>query len=300
MSHGPVRPERRATPRRYLMCPPEHFEVRYAINPWMDPTRPTDRDLARAQWSSLVAVLERLGHQVELLEPVPGLPDQVFTANGGLVVDGRALGARFRFPERAPEAELHLAWLRGHVDPDARQATHVLEAEGDVLLVGEVLLAGHGLRTDLAAHAEVAEWSGREVVSLELVDPRYYHLDTCLGVLDASTIAWLPAAFAPAAQAELRRRYPDAIEVDAEEAALLALNVISDGHHVIVPPDARRLRAALERAGFAAVPVELSALRAAGGGARCSVMELRRRVASAPVPAHVHPDRTPDHEEVAA
>lgn len=283
MSHAvPVpHPVRVASPRRYLLCPPEHFEVAYAINPWMDPDRPIDRSRALAQWAELVATYRRLGHQVEVIRPEPGLPDMVFAANGALVVDGRVLASRFRYAERATEADAYLAWLRYHVDPGAVRPRHTIEGEGDVLAVGEVLLAGHGFRTDLKAHAEVADWSGREVVSLELVDPRYYHLDTCLGVLDACTIAWFPDAFSPAAQAELRRRYPAAIEVDAGEAALLALNVVSDGRHVIVPPGAGRFAAALERAGFVPVPVELSELLAAGGGAKCTTMELRPSAATA-------------------
>ncbi len=272
-SAGPA--SRQVSPRRYLMCPPEHFDVTYAINPWMDPDRPVDRGLVLDQWQQLVTTYRQLGHEVAVLPPAPGLPDMVFAANGGLVVDGRAMGARFRHHERAAEAEHYLAWFRRYLDPAAVAPVHVLEAEGDVLQVGEVLLAGYGFRTDRAAHVEVAAWSGREVVSLELVDPRYYHLDTCLGVLDEQTLAWLPSAFAPEAQAELRRRYPDAIEVDADEAALLAINLVSDGRHVIVPPGATRFRAALEAADFVPIAVDLSELRKAGGGAKCATLELR-------------------------
>jgi len=274
-------PVRVAAPRRYLLCPPEHFEVAYAINPWMDPDRPIDRSRALDQWAGIVATYRRLGHQVEVIRPEPGLPDMVFAANGALVVDGRVLASRFRHAERAPEADAYLAWLRPHIDPAAVRPRHTIEGEGDVLAVGEVLLAGHGFRTDLEAHAEVVAWSGREVVSLELIDPRYYHLDTCLGVLDERTIAWFPDAFSPAAQAELRRRYLTALEVDADEAALLALNVVSDGRHVIVPPGAVRFAAALERTGFVPVPVDLSELLAAGGGAKCTTMELRSATAPA-------------------
>lgn len=268
-------PVRVATPRHYLLCPPEHFEVTYAINPWMDAARGIDRERAHEQWDDLVATYRRLGHQVDVIHPEPGLPDMVFAANGALVVDGRVFASRFRYAERAAEADAYLAWLRANVDPTAALPQYTIEGEGDLLVVGDVILAGHGFRTDRRAHDEVAAWSGREVVSLELVDPRYYHLDTCIGVLDDETIAWLPDAFSPAAQAELRRRYPTAIEVDADEAAMLALNVVSDGRHVIVPPDARRFAAALEEVGFVPVAVELSEFLAAGGGAKCTTMELR-------------------------
>ena len=264
-----------ATPRRYLLCPPAYFDVTYAINPWMDTSASVDVDRALAQWEQLRATYLRLGHEVELIDPVPGLPDMVFAANGGLVLDGRAMGARFRYDERAPEADAYRAWLARHVDAGVHRPVATVEAEGDLLAVGEVVLAGYGFRTDRAAHDEVAAWSGREVVSLELVDPRYYHLDTCLGVLDDTTIAWLPSAFAPAAQAELRRRFPDAIEASSADAAVLGLNLVSDGRHVVLPPQAHRLAADLEAAGFVCVPVDLSELRKAGGGAKCTTMELR-------------------------
>ena len=270
---------RHAIPRRYLLCPPVHFEVTYAINPWMDVSTPVDADRALTQWEQLRATYLELGHEVELIEPVPGLPDMVFAANGGFVLDGRAMGARFRYEQRAPEADAYHAWLTTHVDANTHRPVATLEAEGDLLVVGDLVLAGYGFRTDRAAHAEVADWSGREVVSLELVDPRYYHLDTCLGVLDDTTIAWLPSAFSAAAQAELRRRFPDAIEVSEADAAVLGLNLVSDGRHVVLPPSASTLSSDLEAAGFVPVPVELSELRKAGGGAKCCTLELRPAIA---------------------
>ena len=103
--------ERVATPRRYLMCRPEHFEVSYAINPWMDVTLGVDRELALRQWETLRQTYLDLGHEVEVIDPEPGLPDMVFAANGGLVVEGRALGARFTHAERRAEGPAYLAWL---------------------------------------------------------------------------------------------------------------------------------------------------------------------------------------------
>lgn len=266
---------RTATPRRYLMCPPTHFAVTYAINPWMDPSVPVDTHLAVQQWTTLRDTYRALGHQVELIEPIAGLPDMVFAANGGLVVEGRAMGARFHGPERAPEADAYLAWLAAHVNARAHRPRRVMEAEGDLLAIGSIVLAGHGFRTERAAHDEVAEVLQREVISLQLVDPRYYHLDTCLAVLDDTTIAWLPAAFAPQARAELRRRFPDGIEASAEDAAVLGLNAVSDGRHVVLAAEATGLADELAARGFTPVPVELSELRKAGGGAKCCTMELR-------------------------
>lgn len=263
-----------ARPRRFLMCRPEHFDVTYAINPWMDPARPVDRALALAQWDGLKAAYEVLGHRVEVLPAVAGLPDMVFAANGALVVGGRALGARFAFPQRADEALAHAAWLAGQ-GVEVIAAEHHNEGEGDFVVVGDVVLAGSGYRTDPGAHAEAAAVLGVEVVSLELVDPRFYHLDTCLAALDDDNVAYYPGAFSQAGLQVLRERYPDAVLASAHDAQVLGLNLVSDGRHVLIDPEAVELAAHLDQAGYVPVPVALSELRKAGGGIKCCTLELR-------------------------
>jgi len=169
-------------PRHYLMCRPTYFTVSYEINPWMDRARPVDTGLAVGQWERLRDVFLDLGHRVDLIEPQPGLPDMVYAANGATVVDGLVYSALFRHPERAPEGPAYLKWFadRGYV---THSADHVNEGEGDLLVAGDVVLAGTGFRTERSAHEEAAGLWDREVVTLELVDPRFYHLDTALVVL---------------------------------------------------------------------------------------------------------------------
>jgi N-dimethylarginine dimethylaminohydrolase len=267
---------RAATRREYLMCPPTYFDVHYAINPWMDPAKPVDQPLALLQWERLMHVYEGLGHRVELIDPVPGLPDMVFAANGGLVFRGRALGARFTFPERQAEAPAYLAWLRSAGLDLVAEPTHVNEGEGDFLVVGDRVLAGTGYRTDPGAHAEAAAVLGAEVVSLELVDPRFYHLDTCLAALDDSNIAYYPGAFSPGSLDVLRTLYPDAVLASAADAEAFGLNCVSDGLHVVIAQAATGLIGQLADAGYLPVPVDLSELLKAGGSVKCCTMELRR------------------------
>lgn len=265
---------RAPSPRRYLMCPPDHFDVQYAINPWMDPSQPIDQVLARAQWDDVRAAYEGLGHRVDVLPAVAGLPDMVFAANGAVVFDGNVLGSRFAYPERAPEAGLHEDWLRAAgLNPIV--SPYACEGEGDFLVVGRRILAGAGFRTDPLAHEFAAQVLDAEVVSLELVDPLYYHLDTCLAVLADDQIAWLPAAFSPASQKVLRRLYPAAIEATGYDAAVLGLNAVSDGLHVMTSREATDLCAQLSAAGFQPVPLAVSELRKAGGGVKCCTMEIR-------------------------
>jgi N-dimethylarginine dimethylaminohydrolase len=275
----PVEPERIPTMRRYLMCRPSHFAVRYVINPWMNPDVPVSVDRAVEQWTELKRGYESLGHHVEIIEPQPGLPDMVFAANSGTVIDGAVLGARFRHPERAAEAEHYRQWFLQQGLPDVVMPSVVNEGEGDLVWSGRVLLAASGFRTDQAAHLEAQEVLGVPVVSLQLVDPRYYHLDTALTVLDdspdAPLVAYYPEAFSRGSRRALARLFSDAVIATAADAACLGLNGVSDGRSVVLPLEAIDLGRALAARRFEPVFVDVSELRKAGGGPKCCTLELR-------------------------
>ncbi|MEU6168688.1 dimethylargininase [Streptomyces tanashiensis] len=270
---------RTSSPRRYLMCPPTHFTVTYSINPWMDPTKPVDLPLALAQWEDLRDRYRSLGHTVELLTPDPALPDMVFAANGATVVEGRVLGAKFAHPERAAEAAAHLSWFRrnGWADDAVRVPEHVNEGEGDFAVTASWILAGRGFRSSPLSHDEAQEFFGRPVIGLELVDPRYYHLDTALCVLDDARdeVMYYPDAFSPGSRAVLARLFPDALIATGEDAAALGLNAVSDGRHVLLPQAAVGLFDPLRARGFEPVGMDLGELLKGGGSVKCCTQELR-------------------------
>ncbi|MCX4750060.1 amidinotransferase [Kitasatospora sp. NBC_01287] len=269
------RTERAAVPCHFLMCPPTHFRVEYAINPWMEPDRPVDRQLAVEQWSALRETLLRIGHRVELIEPLPSLPDMVFAANGATVVDGRALIATFRHPQRAPESDAYEKWFRGRGYQRVRRAEHINEGEGDHLLVAGMVLAGNGFRTTAASHGETRDHLRRPVVGLTLLDPRFYHLDTALAVLDDEQIMYWPGAFSPASRRRLAELFPAALRVEEQDAVRFGLNAISDGRHVLLPAAARSLAGRLAERGYQPVALDVSELAKAGGGPKCCVLQLR-------------------------
>ncbi len=274
-------PERVAVPKTVLMCRPEHFTVSYRINPWMHPEDPTDTSLAVRQWESLYRIYQDLGFQVELIDPIPGLPDMVYSANGGFTLDGIAYGARFQYDERGPEGPAYMDWFRAH-GFEVAEPVSVNEGEGDFLLVGERILAGTGFRSDAASHDELRKLYGREVVTLELVDPSFYHLDTAIAVLDTvsdsgnGNIAYLPKAFSPASLEIIHELYPDAVLVDEVDAAVLGLNSFSDGKHVVIASRAVGFEASLTARGYVPIGVDLSELLLGGGGVKCCTLELRR------------------------
>jgi N-dimethylarginine dimethylaminohydrolase len=262
--------------RTYLMCPPEYFTVTYSINAWMDTAVPVDTELAVKQWERLRETLVGLDHEVRVLTPHAGLPDQVYAANGAFSVDGTAYGARFRFPQRTAEAAVHQAFY----EADGWHyvaASEVNEGEGDfAYLPGPgLILAGYGFRTVPAAHAQAQEVLGRPTVSLRLVDPRFYHLDTALAVLADDAVAYYPGAFSVSSRQVLEQLFPDAVLADETDALAFGLNLVSDGRNVLLPAEATGMADRLAAAGYQPVPVELSELKKGGGSVKCCVAELR-------------------------
>jgi N-dimethylarginine dimethylaminohydrolase len=268
-------PARAATKRTVLMCRPEHFTVSYRINPWMHPEAPTDTSLAVTQWDVLYQTYLDLGFDVHLIDPIAGLPDMVYAANGGFVIDNIAYGAKFTYPERQPEGPAYMDWFAAN-GFDVRVPEEVNEGEGDFLLVDGVILAGTGFRTASNSHDEIGRIYGREVVSLQLVNPSFYHLDTAVAVLDETNIAYLPSAFDEPSLEKLRARFPEAIIVTEEDAAVLGLNSFSDGYNVVIASRAKDFERQLRERGYNPIGVDLSELLLGGGGVKCCTLELRR------------------------
>jgi len=280
-------PVRVASKRTILMCRPDFFTVVYRINPWMDPAIPTDTSLAVRQWETLYNTYLDLGFDVKLVDPIDGLPDMVYAANGGFVLDGIAYGASFTHPERQPEGPAYMQWF-GDNGFDVRDPQNINEGEGDFLLVGDVILAGTGFRSASNSHQEMAEIFGRPVITLKLINPSFYHLDTAIAVLDPApgfdsasgemirpNIAYLPSAFDEASLEILRERYPDAIIVNEEDAAVLGLNSFSDGLNVVIASRAKDFERQLRERGYNPIGVDLSELLLGGGGVKCCTLELR-------------------------
>jgi len=267
-------PSRTATKRTVLMCRPEFFTVVYRINPWMDPALPTDTSLAVRQWQTLYDTYIDLGFDVKLVDPIDGLPDMVYAANGGFVIDNIAYGASFTHPERQPEGPAYMEWFAAN-GFDVRDPQNINEGEGDFLLVGPRILAGTGFRSASNSHEEIAGIYNREVVTLNLINPSFYHLDTAIAVLDDTNIAYLESAFDEASLEKLRALYPDAILATEEDAAVLGLNSYSDGYNVVIASRAKDFERQLRERGYNPIGVDLSELLLGGGGVKCCTLELR-------------------------
>ena len=258
-----------------LMCPPDFYGIEYEINPWMSRSRASDADVSRSQWQALHDLLETLGAQVELLEPVNGLPDLVFTANAGLVHQSSVFLSRFRHDARKGEMPHDAQWFSQHGFECVELPEGMdFEGAGDALFLGETLFGGYIIRSDAAAMQWVAGQMGCRVIPLQLVDTRYYHLDTCFCPLDeTSAIVHLPA-FDTYAQQALREHVPTLIEVDPIEAERFACNAVVLGSHVVLNTGCEQLEAALQERGFTPHATPLDEFIKAGGSAKCLTLRL--------------------------
>jgi N-dimethylarginine dimethylaminohydrolase len=258
------------------MCPPDHFEVAYSINPWMDPGHPPDLRLARQQWGSLVATLRGAGAEVELLEPVPGLPDQVFTSDAGVVEGRRFVPGRPRHLERRAEIEHAAAWFgaRGFELVKLGGGEDAFLEAGEVVPVNGALLASHGFRSTPEGVAALATALGRDVVPVELTDERLYHLDAVLCPLDDRRAIVYPDGLTASARRTVLNLIPEPLELDGAEALTFCANGVVVGRTVLLPACPPRVRRALEAWEFDVRVTPVSEFLKAGGSVHCLTLRI--------------------------
>jgi N-dimethylarginine dimethylaminohydrolase len=263
----------------FLMCPPKLYDVTYIINPWMTGNiHASSQARAAGQWQRLYKAVSEIA-EVQLIAPQPGSPDMVFTANAGLERDGIVVLSSFFHPERQGEEQHFRAWFReaGYTIRDIPRSTP-FEGEGDALFStdGTRLWAGFGPRSLITSHQALRDAWNIEVTALHLIDPRFYHLDTCFAPLEGGYAMYYPEAFDHDSIEKIEAFYPPEkrIIVAADDALRFACNVINVDHTIILNKISRELGSQLESRGFHVVQIALSEFLKAGGAAKCLVMKL--------------------------
>src|SRR5262245_8447740 len=260
---------------RILMCPPDFYGIEYEINPWMSRSRGATADKAKKQWHELHQTLCRLGAAVELMTPQPGLPDLVFTANAGLVFGQRFFSSRFRHYVRARESPFFHAWFAEHGFTVERLPDELyFEGAGDALFCGPILFAGYRIRSDVGGHQYLGKILERLVLPLELVDPRFYHLDTCFCPLAPGEAIYYPKAFDGYGRKVLQTHVPRLLSVNEAEAHRFACNAVVVGKTVVVNTGCPQLEGGLKAWGYHTIATELDEFLKAGGSAKCLTLRL--------------------------
>ena len=253
-----------------LLCSPDFFGIEYEINPWMQRAHNALPALAKAQWTQLRDLLESLGCRIEQVVPRKGLPDMVFTANAGLVVGKKFIRSNFRFAERRGEEEPFEQWFTEH----GYEVLHLpegmyFEGEGDALFCGDVLFCGYRFRSDIRSHQMLGDMLGCLVVSVELVQDRFYHLDTCFCPLPGGGAIWHPEAFDEYGQKAIRNHIVDLIEVSPEEATHFACNAVVLDKEIVLAENSPKLSSALQERGYKTQGLSMTEFIKSGGACKC-------------------------------
>jgi N-dimethylarginine dimethylaminohydrolase len=260
---------------RLLLCEPTYFDIEYVINPWMDIDNKVDKERAWAQWRHLYETLEGLGAELLLLPPVEGLPDMVFTGDGGVVVGNRFVRSNFRPAERQDEAICFEQWFSSQgFDVTKLPAEVCFEGLGDVTLFGRNALCAYGQRTTAEAvpliQAAFPElyW----LATLELVDPRFFHLGVSATLLSEHVGLYVPDAFSSESRRTIERLPLEMLPLSDEDAEAFALNAIVIGTNLVTNYCSPGLREQLEERHFTVIVCDVSEFLKSGGGTRCLVL----------------------------
>jgi N-dimethylarginine dimethylaminohydrolase len=265
-----------------LMCRPDFYGIHYEINPWMDMSRQADHGVAVEQWRAFHEHILAAGARVSLLAAVQGLPDLVFTANAAMIYHNRALLSRFRHRQRQGEEPYNRQWFSENgFDVVDVPENFSFEGAGDALFCGDTLYAGYRMRSDAAGHQEIGRMLGCRVIPVELIDARYYHLDTCFCPLTEGEAIWYPNAFDDYGQRAIREHVANLIEAEREEAERFACNAVVIGRQVITNTGCDRLHAALAANGYKPIATPLDEFVKAGGSAKCLTLRLDGEEAAA-------------------
>lgn len=261
-----------------LMCAPDYYGIEYEINPWMNIEIQSDRDKAVKQWNALYKILkEDLKVDVKLVEPQKGLPDMVFTANAAVMYKNKAIIAKFKYPQRQQEEAFFAQWFKDNgyeviILPDDM----AFEGAGDALYLDNILYSGYIPRSDIASHTYISELLGISVISLELVNKNFYHLDTCFCPLEGGYLVYYPAAFDLYANNVIAENVPPEkrIIVSDEEASFFTCNAVNIGKYVVTNLTTNRFSGLLEEKGFVHIQTDLSEYMKAGGAAKCLTLKI--------------------------
>jgi N-dimethylarginine dimethylaminohydrolase len=266
--------------RELLLCPPDYYGIEYEINPWMSREHGADIELAKSQWRGLHQTLSALPATTNLVPPQPKLPDMVFTANAGLAVGRKFIPSNFRHEERAGEAPHFARWMEKHGYEVLWLPKNLyFEGEGDALFGGDALFCGYKFRSDIQSHRAVADMLGCLVISVELVDARFYHLDTCFCPLPDGSAIWFPAAFDEYGQRAIRAHLPQLIEVAEEEAKSFCCNAVVLDRDIVLPEGAPKLVSELTSRDYRCHQLPMSEFLKAGGACKCLTMFMPQREA---------------------
>lgn len=262
--------------KQILLCPPDYYEIKYIINPWMDFDNPVDKQKAREQYQGLKSLYIELGIEVFELAPDKDLPDMVYAANYGQVDNNVFIKANFKFPQRRKEAEHAVSFFekKGY-EIRVLPEEYIFEGQGDILKVGSKYFLGWGERTGYEIKVQLEEIMDQKIIDLEVVKPHFYHLDTCFGPLGENMVLINPESFTKEGLEKIKLEVKEVIMANDQDNSVMACNLVCVDNNVVLGKGiSAQLRENLEEHGLNVYEVEMSEFLKGGGSVKCLTLEM--------------------------
>ena len=258
---------------KLLMCRPDYYGIQYEINPWMHIQKKVNHTSAVKQWNLLYQTILSCNAEVLLIPPEANWPDMVFTANAGLYYQKKIVLSHFKYKERQGETTYFQNWFTEAGLEVIATPNLLFEGAGDALLVGNLLFAGFGFRSEKSFYEQATYFDHNKLIYCELTNPYFYHLDTCFCPLDDKSAIWFPSAFTKVSQEKMSSSV-ELIAVEENEAKSFACNAIVLNNHIILPAGCPHITDVLEKRGFIVHSCEMNEFLKAGGACKCLTLRI--------------------------
>lgn len=262
--------------KKVLLCPPTHFEIAYQINPWMNPSNNVDKKIVQKEYNELKQTYQELGCEIVEIPQKNGLPDMVFAANYGFPLGNMFIKSNFKFKERKEEAEIAKEHFKKQGFTIKELPLHIsFEGQGDLLTNGTDYFLGWGKRTDQEAANYISDILQKEVIDLKMVDPFYYHLDTCFLPIDDETVIINPSSFDEAGREKISDYFTNIIPASPEDNMQLACNGVVVGKTIVMNRGvSQELKEAIAKNGYMVREVATREYLKSGGSVKCLTLEF--------------------------
>lgn len=263
--------------KRVLLCPPINYDIEYEINPWMHVENKVDKSHVQKEYDELKSTYRLLQAEIHEIEQDPALPDMVYTANFGVVDNNRFIPSNYKFAVRKKESEHASAFFQKHFSFEVIKipADIAFEGQGDLFKSGDQYFFGWGKRSDYAAKKYLEELLGKKIVDFKLVDPYYYHLDTCFAPLSENIVLINPRSFTREGRARIHKNFSTVIETGVRDNQVLCGNLVCLGKHTVIGRGITKgLKNRLNDLGFAIHEVKMDEYRKGGGSVKCLTFEF--------------------------
>lgn len=262
--------------KKILLCPPSYYDIEYEINPWMHISNKVDRKKVKEEFEELKNAYKSLNVEILEIPQEKGLPDMVYSANYGFPFKNIFIKSNFKFNQRKPEADLSKLFLE-KLGFEIKELPENInwEGQGDLLTTGVKYFLGWGNRSDKESKKYLEKILGQSIIDFEMINPYYYHLDTCFLPLNQETVAINPKSFTSNGLAVLKNEFKNVIEVSEQDNNLIACNAVVVGKAVVIGKGiSDSFKEQLSLYGFLVQEVEMGEYRKGGGSVKCLTLEF--------------------------